>query len=168
MSQLAQVRSRRHPRRGAARSAGRVARVAASAPLAARFAGALALMAVGAVHLQQYVDLYSSIPTIGTLFLLNFAGATVLALVLLSRVVGWASRWGGALVTLAALGGVALAATSFVFLAVSEHTALFGFHEPGYDPMAIAVSRVAEVAAVVLLAGYLLARFVARTPTRRW
>ena len=46
--------------------------------LAARYAGALALLAVGLVHLQQYLKLYSEIPTIGPLFLLNFAGATAL------------------------------------------------------------------------------------------
>jgi hypothetical protein len=44
--------------------------------LAARVLGALSLLAVGAVHLQQYFELYSSIPTIGTLFLLNVVGAT--------------------------------------------------------------------------------------------
>jgi hypothetical protein len=136
--------------------------------LAARFAGALALATVGVVHLEEYANLYSTIPTIGILFLLNFAGATVLALALLCPVERWAGRRGGAVVALAALGGVALAATSFVSLAISERTSLFGFHEPGYDPTGIAVSRVAEVAAVVLLAAYLIARFAAKTPTRRW
>lgn len=45
---------------------------------AARILGALSVLAVGAVHLQQYDYLYSTIPTIGTLFLLNFAGATAI------------------------------------------------------------------------------------------
>jgi hypothetical protein len=36
-----------------------------------RAVGALSLLAVGAVHLQQYLYLYSAIPTIGTLFVLN-------------------------------------------------------------------------------------------------
>ena len=53
---------------------------------ATRFLGALSLLAVGAVHLQQYDYLYSTIPTIGTLFLLNFAGATVIGLGLLAPV----------------------------------------------------------------------------------
>jgi hypothetical protein len=35
---------------------------------------------VGAIHLQQYLKLYSAIPTIGTLFVLNFAAATVIGL----------------------------------------------------------------------------------------
>jgi hypothetical protein len=52
----------------------------------ARILGALALLVVGAVHLQQFLSLYSEIPTIGTLFVLNFAGATVIGLGLLSPV----------------------------------------------------------------------------------
>src|SRR5207253_7731525 len=49
-----------------------------------RTVGALSLLAVGAVHLQQYLTLYSAIPTIGTLFVLNFAGATAIGLGLLA------------------------------------------------------------------------------------
>lgn len=60
------------------------------------------------------------------------------------------------------LGGIALAASSFVFLLISERTPLFGFMEPGYDPQAIMFSRVSEVVTVVLLAGYGVARFVKR------
>jgi hypothetical protein len=135
---------------------------------AARFAGALALLAVGIVHLQQYLKLYSEIPTIGPLFLLNFAGATALTIILLAPVERWAVRRGRTVSALAALAGVGLAATSFVFLAVSEHTTLFGFHEPGYDPTAIAVSRAAEGAAVVLLSTYLIARLRLKTSTGRW
>src|SRR5947208_15332425 len=51
--------------------------------LTARVLGALSLLAVGAVHLQQYDDLYSAIPTIGTLFVLNFVAATLLGVGLL-------------------------------------------------------------------------------------
>ena len=47
--------------------------------------GAVALLGVAAVHLYEYyVDHYSAIPTIGTLFLLNAASAIVLALALLA------------------------------------------------------------------------------------
>ena len=48
--------------------------------LAARVLGALSLLAVGAVHLQQYFELYYDIPTIGKLFVLNFVGATIVGL----------------------------------------------------------------------------------------
>src|SRR5437867_4449622 len=65
-----------------------------------RALGALSLLAVGAVHLQQYVTLYSAIPTIGTLFVLNFAGATALGLGLLAPVERWLPRWSGPAVAL--------------------------------------------------------------------
>src|SRR5262245_6222109 len=139
-----------------------------SAWLLARGLGALALLAVGAVHLQQYLALYSTIPTIGTLFVLNFAGATLLGLALLAPVERLLGRRGGPAVALLALGGIGLAATSFVFLLISEHVPLFGFMEPGYDPAAILASRVAEVATVLLLGGYLVARFVRGVSVRRW
>jgi hypothetical protein len=137
--------------------------------LLARVAGALAVLAVGAVHLQQYEMLYSAIPTIGTLFVLNFAGATAIGLGLLApleTVLG--RRWGGAAAGLLALAGIGLAATSFAFLAISEGTPLFGFMEPGYDPTAILASRVAEVTAVITLGAYGVARFVVRAPGMRW
>ena len=137
--------------------------------LAARALGALAVLALGAVHLQQYVWLYSAIPTIGTLFVLNFAGATAIGLGLLApleTVLG--RRWGSAAVGLLALAGIALAATAFAFLAIAEQTPLFGFMEPGYDPTAILASRIAEAVTVVSLGAYVVARFVAHAPTRRW
>jgi hypothetical protein len=137
--------------------------------LVARVVGALAVLAVGAVHLQQYEMLYSAIPTIGTLFVLNFAGATAIGLGLLApleTVLG--RRWGGAAVGMLALAGIGLAATSFAFLTISEHTPLFGFMEPGYDPTAILTSRVAEAAAVVSLGAYGIARFAVRAPGMRW
>ncbi|MCL6441374.1 MAG: hypothetical protein K6T27_07765, partial [Thermoleophilum sp.] len=60
-----------------------------------RALGALSLLAVGAVHLQQYLSLYSAIPTIGALFLLNFAGATAIGLGLLAPVERLLGRLGG-------------------------------------------------------------------------
>jgi hypothetical protein len=143
------------------------ARAPSAAP-AARFLGALSLLAVGAVHLQQYEYLYSTIPTIGTLFVLNFAGATVMGLGLLAPLERLLGRLGGAAVALLALGGAAQAATAFTFLLVSERTPLFGFMEPGYDPPALMASRVAELVTVGLLSGYLIARFASRSSAGRW
>lgn len=137
--------------------------------LAVRALGALAVLAVGAIHLQQYFELYSAIPTIGTLFVLNFAGATAIGVGLLAPVEHLlGARLGAAVVGLLALAGTCLAATAFVFLAISEHTPLFGFMEPGYDPTAILASRLAEGAAVLLLGGFLVARFVGRRSSGRW
>ncbi len=137
--------------------------------LAARALGALAVLAVGAVHLQQYTTLYSTIPTIGTLFILNFAAATAIGVGLLTPLEALLGRrWGGFAVGLLTLAGVGLAATSFAFLAISEQTPLFGFMEPGYDPAAILASRVAEVVAVLSLGAFGVARFAVRAPMRRW
>jgi hypothetical protein len=129
---------------------------------ALRALGALSLLAVGAVHLQQYVELYSSIPTIGTLFVLNFVGATVVGLGLLAPAERVLGRFGGPAQVLLALAGIAMAATAFAFLLVSERTPLFGFMEPGYDPAAIMAARVSEAATVVLLGGYVAARLARR------
>jgi hypothetical protein len=135
---------------------------------AVRVLGALSLLAVGAVHLQQYFELYSSVPTIGTLFVLNFAGATVVGLGLLVPVERLLGRLGGVTLALLALAGSGQAATAFVFLWISERTPLFGFMEPGYDPTAILIARVAEVATVVLLTTFLVARFVRKEPVATW
>ena len=93
--------------------------------------GAVALLVVGLVHLQQYRDGYSEIDTIGVLFLLNFAAATVIGIGLLLPVERLIPRWGSDVVVLLALGGIGLSATSFVMLLIAERRPLFGFMEPG-------------------------------------
>jgi hypothetical protein len=135
--------------------------------LGVRTLGALSLLTVGTVHFQQYLTLYSSIPTIGTLFVLNFAGATVMGLGLLLplELIG---RRGRAATLLLALGGVGLSLTAFVSLLVSERTPLFGFQEPGYDPPALMAARVAELTTVGLLGSYLVAELVRRLRIGRW
>ncbi len=108
---------------------------------------------LGAVHLQQYLGAgFDSVRVIGTLFLLNFVGATVIGLGLLVPVARLRS-----LHALLAIGGIGLAGTSFVFLFVSEHMSLFGFQEHGYRA-AIVVALVAEAVVVVALSAYLAIR----------
>lgn len=114
--------------------------------------GALAVLIVGAVHLEQYFSVhYEVVPVIGPLFALNFAGAIVIGVGLLLPFARLRP-----LRVLLALAGVALAGTSFVFLFVSEHRPLFGFEEYGYRP-AILVALVAEAVAVLSLGAYLAA-----------
>jgi hypothetical protein len=100
---------------------------------APRTLGALALLVVGGIHYQQYrYAFYSSVPTIGTLFLLNFIGANALGLFLLAPLKSRLGDLGKLLDQLAALAGVGLAASGLVALLISEHTPLFGFMEHGY------------------------------------
>jgi hypothetical protein len=120
---------------------------------------ALALLGIGAVHIDQYYAVhYEVVPVIGTLFVLNLAGAATLALLLVlptERLVDRFVGGGGRLaVGTIALAGIALAASSAGFLLVSEHTELFGFREHGYRT-AIVLSLVAEAGTIVLLLAYL-------------
>ncbi len=128
--------------------------------LTARCLGALTLFAVGAVHLQQYNELYSAIPTIGTLFVLNFVGATVLGVGLLVPLERLSRRWRALVVAGLALGGIALATVSYAFLLIAERRPLFGFMEPGYNPDAILTAQVSEIATVALLGAYLVVRHI--------
>ncbi len=128
--------------------------------LSARVLGAFSLLAVGAVHLQQHNELYSEIPTIGTLFLLNFVAATVLGVGLLVPLERLWRRGGTWIEATLALGGVGVAAVAYVFLLIAERRPLFGFMEPGYNPDAILTSQVSEIATVALLGAYLVVRHV--------
>lgn len=118
-----------------------------------RVAGALALLAVGAVHLQEYVGAdYRSVPTIGPLFLLNAAGALLVGLVLLlSLERALPARRRVPAVTLLAGLGVAIAIGSLIALLIAETSSLFGFSESGLR--AAIVAAIAAEAAVVLLLG---------------
>jgi hypothetical protein len=123
---------------------------------ALRIGGAVALLAMGALHLQQYLGAgYSEIPTIGTLFMLNFAAALVVSLGLLMPLERLLPRRGTAVVSLLALGGTVMAAAAIVFLLISESTPLFGFMEDGYR-MPIVVALIAEGLAVILLGAFLV------------
>jgi hypothetical protein len=116
-----------------------------------RYAGALATIVVGAVHVQQYADFIHDVPTIGVLFLLNGAGAGVVAVLLATR-----------RAPLGAIAGIGLSAGAVVSIVIAMGSrGLFDYVEPDFrTPVVIAV--VAEIAAVVLLLAYLVVR---RLPT---
>jgi hypothetical protein len=136
--------------------------------LAARLLGALAVLAVGGVHLYEFAHFYSPIPTIGTLFFLNFLGATAIGLGLLAPIERIAGRHGRTVLILLSLAGITLAAVAFAFLLISQHTPLFGFREPGYDPVGIDAVRVAEIATVIFLGAFLVGRLGLKPPMPRW
>jgi len=122
-----------------------------------RYLGALSILAVGVDHIEQYsVDFYSAIPTIGTLFLLNFVSAVPIALGLAAPIRRLAGRWTDAVRALLALSGLGVAVGSLAGLLISENTGLFGFMEQGYRE-AIVVSIALEVAAMVFLGAFLAA-----------
>ena len=122
------------------------------------YLGALAVLVTGVDHIEQYsVDGYSTVPTIGTLFLLNFVAALVITIGLIIPLKRLAGRYADAIRALIAVGGIALALASLAGLFVSETSGLFGFVEHGYR-MAIVVAIVAEGAATVLLTAFLVAK----------
>jgi hypothetical protein len=127
------------------------------ASTAARLAGSVALFAIAAVHLYElWVDHYSAIPTIGTLFALNGAGAIALGLLLAAPLAVWLGERRARLVFVpAALAGISLAAGTLLGLLISEHTPLLGFMEVGYRPVVV-VSIVAEGCAMVVLSLFVM------------
>ena len=133
-----------------------------------RYLGALALLGVGVEHLVQYADdSYSVIPTIGTLFALNFASAALLACAVAAPVQRLPGLAGRLALPLACAGGIGVAAGSLAALLLSEGGGLFGFTETGYRP-AIVLSFALEVATVILLGAHLIARPApSRRPSRR-
>jgi hypothetical protein len=135
--------------------------------LATRLIGAITLILVGVIHLQAYGGPYAAVPTIGTLFLVNFAAATTIAAALLAPLERIAGRWATWAVVLVSLAGVGLAGASLAMLYISEHGTVFGFHEPGYDPAAISRSRVTEFITVGLL-GLSLALRIGPATRPRW
>ena len=132
---------------------------------AARYLGALALLGVGVDHIEQYyADFYSAIPTIGTLFVLNFASATLVTLGLVAPVERIFGRRAPAVLALLAISGIGIAAGSLAGLLVSENGGLFGFMEAGYRE-AIVISIVLEAATIILLGVFLMASGAARIRT---
>jgi hypothetical protein len=133
----------------------------------ARYLGAIAVLGTGLDHvLEFYVNDYRAVPTIGTLFFLNFVSAVVIALGLVVPLRRVAGRFAHPIRALFALGGIGLGLGSLAGLFISESTSLFGFMENGYRT-GIVLAIVAEVAAVLLLTVYLAAAGTGTEELRR-
>jgi hypothetical protein len=131
-----------------------------------RALAALALLGVAADHLEELTAAhYAAIPTIGTLFALDVAAATVVAVALLVPLGRLPGRAGRAAPPLVALAGISVAGGSLVALFVSEQTTLFGFTESGYR-LAIVVAIACEAAAALLLGADLAGSRRGRSPAR--
>jgi len=129
---------------------------------AALYLGALSVLATGVVHIQQYYDQdYSTIPTIGTLFFLNFVGAVVIAIGLIAPLGRVTPRYADGIRSVFAIGGIGLGVLSLAALFVSESSGLFGFVENGYRTP-IVLAMVAEIAATLFLIVFLVASGVAQ------
>jgi hypothetical protein len=120
-----------------------------------RSLGAVALLVVGGVHLEQYtVAHFSAIPRIGALFLVNFIAATSLGFILMIPI-RRSARHGRLLFdSLAALAGIGVAAGALAALLISEHMPLLGFMEHGYR-LEIVIAITAEVVAIASLGVFL-------------
>ena len=110
--------------------------------LAGRIIGAALLMWMGWIHLHLWSTGYKHLPTIGTLFVLNFVGAVVLvAAVLVSP-----RRF----LALPSAAGALMAAATLVSLAISINVGLFGFTD-FLDAPFVHLSIWVESAALVVL-----------------
>jgi hypothetical protein len=116
--------------------------------------GALGLLATGADHLDEYANGFSTVPTIGTLFLLNFLGATLIGIALLLPWQYLARRHAPRIRALLALGGIGVAGSSLIGLWISETSSLFGFTDYGFRPTIVA-AIIAESVTLVALTAYL-------------
>jgi hypothetical protein len=135
--------------------------------LAVRVFAAVLILFVGADHYYEYsAQEYSLLPTIGTLFLLNFISATVVGVLLLAPLDRIFHRFGKAVLAIAAVSGLGIAATSLAALLVSEQTALFGFMEVNYRAT-ILVALATETAAAVCLGLLLVLTLRARRSASR-
>jgi hypothetical protein len=117
--------------------------------------GAAGVLATGADHLDEYAaNGFSTVPTIGTLFLLNFIAATVVGAGLLLPLRRITRQFADSVRTLLVLSGIGIAASSLIGLWISESSSLFGFTDYGFRPTIVA-AIVAEAAAIIGLIAYL-------------
>jgi hypothetical protein len=113
------------------------------------------MLATGADHLYEYTATgFSTIPTIGALFLLNFIAAEIVGAGLLLPLRRMTQRFGDPVRTLLALSGIGITASSLIALWISESSSLFGFTDYGFR-VTIVVAIVAESTAIMALTAYL-------------
>jgi hypothetical protein len=125
---------------------------------AARYVGALALLGVGIDHIEQYyADYYRAVPTIGTLFVLNFVSALVISLGLALPIRRIARDSADRILTILAISGIGIGAGTLAGLLISENGGLFGFMEVGYRG-AIVLSIGLDAVTIVLLGAFLVLR----------
>jgi hypothetical protein len=110
--------------------------------LVGRVAGAGLLVWMGWIHLHLWSAGYKHLPSIGTLFLLNFIGAVVLAVAVLAA----PRRY----LAVAAGAGALMVAGTLVSLIISINVGLLGFTDSFAAPFAHQ-SLWVEIAALIVL-----------------
>jgi hypothetical protein len=124
--------------------------------------GAASLLATGGDHLDEYTaNHFSTVPTIGTLFLFNFILATAVGVGLVLPWKRITKRHADRVRALLALSGIGIAASSLIGLWISESSSLFGFTDHGSRPT-IVVAIVAESLVIVSLTAYLTLKNLGR------
>jgi hypothetical protein len=117
--------------------------------------GAVAVLATGIDHLDEYAaNGFSTVPTVGTLFLVNFIAATLVGVGLLIPWRRVATGLADPIRALLALSGIGIAVASLIGLWISESSSLFGFTDYGFRSTIVA-AIVAESVAVLALTVYL-------------
>jgi hypothetical protein len=116
---------------------------------ALRLVAVALLLVEGAIHLQQVEGPLNAVPTINTLFQLNAVGAAALALVLAG------SR--GFVAVLGSLAALGMTLGALVSLALSRAGTIFDYSEPTLRS-AVVLAAIVELAVVLALAAFLLAR----------
>ena len=119
--------------------------------VAGRVAGALLVLAAGALHLYLYFLYFRTVHVVGVLFLLNMAAGTVIGLALLVSAH-----------PLAAAAGAGFSAATLAFFFVSVYHGLFGFTESLRGGWQEGCGGV-ELAAVVVLVPVLFAEMRSRS-----
>ncbi len=108
-----------------------------------RATAALLVAATGVIHLYLYQDYFSTVATIGPLFLLNFAtGIALGALIVCSRGQLWP------------VAGCAFCLVTLGALLVSVHWGLFGYHETlsgAWQERAVAIEIAGAIACALAL-----------------
>ena len=105
-----------------------------------RIALAALVLVGGVVHLQQFLDGFSSIPVIGPMFLANAVASAVIAALLV-----WRNEW----IWVAA--AAVMAAGSLAAIVISRDPGLFGYISTTFEaPQVLAVTF--EAAAILLAA----------------
>lgn len=105
----------------------------------------------GVVHLQQFLDSFSSIPVVGEMFLANAVVSAAIAALLV-----WRSEW------LWVAAAAAVAAGSLGAILISRSSGLFGYVSTTFEaPEALAVTFEASA---LLLAGFISLKLFRQGP----